>query len=427
LGLNKWSYSWFFLLVLALSFFSRCNTNPYNVNYSHLYSGTESILKPDYIIYHHQDDSSQVYFNINSEELLYVRKDKSEPYNASVLVHYRLYSGIDSKIILDSASRKIEDITDEKSTKSILGNFSISVPMGGKYFLKLLTTDLNRGSIDEAHLLVDKRKTSGSQFFLLKKLPEEVALFTNYIVNDNEFVVESKMNKNSDFQGRFYNRKFPLATPPFSAAISKPFKYYPDSIAVYSLNAEGRMNFTVQDSGFVQFQTDTSSRAGYTLFRQPAGFPLIKTTEEMFYPLRYICTKNEYNSFLLSSDLKKSIDKFWINKTGSKERGRELIKKYYNRVQTANQYFTSYIEGWKTDRGMISLIFGAPKVVNKSNDTETWIYGEETNTLSLRFTFDKVNNPFTNNDYKLIRGPGYRTHWYRAVDAWRSGRVYWVN
>ncbi len=425
--LNKWSYSWFFLLILALSFFSRCNTSTYNVNYAHLYSGTASILQPDYIIYHHQKDSSQVYFNINSSELLYVRKDKSEPYHASVLVHFRLYSGIDSKIILDSASRKIEDITDEKSTKSILGNFSIPVPMGGKYFLKLLTTDLNRGSVDEAHLLVDKRKTSGSQFFLLKKLPEEVPLFTKYIVNDNEFVVESKMNKNSNFQGRFYNRKFPLAVPPFSVVVSKPFKYYPDSIVVYSLNAEGRMNFTVQDSGFVQFQTDTSSREGYTLFRHQVGFPLIKTTEEMFYPLRYICTKNEYNSFLLSSDLKKSVDKFWINKTGSKERGRELIKKYYNRVQTANQYFTSYIEGWKTDRGMISLIFGPPKVVNMSNDSETWIYGEETNTLSLRFAFYKVNNPFTNNDYKLIRGPGYRTHWYRAVDAWRNGRVYWIN
>jgi hypothetical protein len=137
------------------------------------------------MIYHHENDSSQVYFNINSSELLYVRKDKSEPYHASVLVHFRLYNGIDSKIILDSASRKIEDITDEKSVKSILGNFSIPVPMGGKYFLKILTTDLNRGSVDEAHLLVDKRKTSGSQFFLLKKLPEQVPLFANYIVNDN--------------------------------------------------------------------------------------------------------------------------------------------------------------------------------------------------------------------------------------------------
>ena len=414
-------------MILTLSFFSRCNTTSYNPNYAHLYSGSASILQPDYMIYHNENDSSQLYFNINSSELLYVRKDKSEPYHASVLIHFRLYSEIDSKVILDSASRKIEDITDEKSVKSILGNFSIPVAMGGKYFLKILTTDLNRGSIDEAHLLVDKSKRSGSQFFLLKKLPEQFPLFANYVVNDNEFIVESKMNKNAEFQGRFYDRKFPLAAPPFSVVASKPFKYYPDSMVIYKLNAEGRMNFTVQDSGFVQFQTDTSSRNGYTLFRQKSDFPSVKTVEGMFYPLRYICTKNEYNSFLLSSDLKKSVDKFWINKTGSKERGRELIKKYYNRVQTANQYFTSYIEGWKTDRGMISLIFGSPKIVNKSNDSETWIYGEETNALSLRFTFYKVNNPFTNNDYKLIRGPGYRTHWYRAVDAWRNGRVYWIN
>lgn len=414
-------------MISVLSFFSSCNTNTHTTNYAHLYSGTSSILQPDYIIYHHREDSSNVYFNINSSELLYVRKDKSEPYHATVLVHYRLYSEIDSKVILDSASRKIEDITEEKLTKSILGDFSIPVPMGNKYFLKILTTDLNRGSVDEAHLLVDKRKASGSQFFLLKKFPEEIPLFTNYIVDDNELIVESQMNKNSDFQGRFYNRNFPLAAPPFSVTVSKPFKYAPDSIVTYTLDVDGKMNFTVQDSGFVQFQMDTSSRNGYTLFRQQVDFPLIKTTEGMVYPLRYICTKNEYNSFLSSKDLKKSVDKFWINKTGSKERGRELIKKYYNRVQTANEYFTSYIEGWKTDRGMISLIFGPPKVVNKSNDSETWIYGEETNTLSLRFTFNKVNNPFTNNDYKLNRGPGYRTHWYRAVDAWRSGRVYWIN
>ena len=70
------------------------------------------------MIYHHENDSSQVYFNINSAELLYVRKDKSEPYHASVLIHFRLYGGIDSKIILDSASRKIEDITEETKAGS---------------------------------------------------------------------------------------------------------------------------------------------------------------------------------------------------------------------------------------------------------------------------------------------------------------------
>jgi hypothetical protein len=37
-----------------------------------------------------------------------------------------------------------------------------------------------------------------------------------------------------------------------------------------------------------------------------------------------------------------------------------------------------------------------------------------------------VDNPFSDNDFKLQRSPGYKSNWYRAVDAWRSGRVYWA-
>ena len=35
-------------------------------------------------------------------------------------------------------------------------------------------------------------------------------------------------------------------------------------------------------------------------------------------------------------------------------------------------------------------------------------------------------NIFTENDYKLERSPMYKSSWYKAVDAWRSGRAYWI-
>jgi hypothetical protein len=35
-----------------------------------------------------------------------------------------------------------------------------------------------------------------------------------------------------------------------------------------------------------------------------------------------------------------------------------------------------------------------------------------------------VVNPFTDNDFTLSRAPVYESHWYRAVDIWRSGRAY---
>ena len=44
----------------------------------------------------------------------------------------------------------------------------------------------------------------------------------------------------------------------------------------------------------------------------------------------------------------------------------------------------------------------------------------------MRFTFAKIDNPFSDNDYKLERNQNHRSIWYRAVDAWRRVRVYWI-
>ncbi|MPN51542.1 hypothetical protein SDC9_199190 [bioreactor metagenome] len=86
----------------------------------------------------------------------------------------------------------------------------------------------------------------------------------------------------------------------------------------------------------------------------------------------------------------------------------------------ANRLFTSYTEGWQTDRGMIYIVFGPPNIVYRSDDTESWIYGEENNFFSITFTFNKVKNIFCDNDYILQRAPVYKDNWFRAVDIWRQ-------
>jgi GWxTD domain-containing protein len=141
-------------------------------------------------------------------------------------------------------------------------------------------------------------------------------------------------------------------------------------------------------------------------------------------PVRYLTTRREYDEMKANKDLKNAVDKFWLETGGNAERTRYLIKKYYSRVQFANENFTSYLEGWKTDRGIIYIIFGPPHMVYRSSKTEVWIYGEASAAMSLNFSFIKVINPFTDNDYTLSRAPVYEANWYRAVDMWRQGRVY---
>ena len=58
-----------------------------------------------------------------------------------------------------------------------------------------------------------------------------------------------------------------------------------------------------------------------------------------------------------------------------------VFNEYYNRVAYANQNFTSYsLEGWKSDRGMVLIILGAPDNIDRhpfeyySKPYEVWQY-----------------------------------------------------
>lgn len=172
-----------------------------------------------------------------------------------------------------------------------------------------------------------------------------------------------------------------------------------------------------------QLQYDTLLKSGAALFNFGGEFPAVTTIEPMVSALRYITTLNEFNKIQQEDDKKEAVDQFWIDVSGSKERARFLIKIFYSRMQNANRFFTSYLEGWKTDRGMIYLIFGSPKTVYRTSDTEYWDYGFFKGYGSLNFSFRKMANPFTNNDYVLVRSAAYEPVWYMAVDHWRQGRI----
>jgi GWxTD domain-containing protein len=235
--------------------------------------------------------------------------------------------------------------------------------------------------------------------------------------------IHYQVRKPDQIYVRYYNRDFPLAAPPFSELTATSFQYKEDSVFILIPSAEGIINFTANKKGFYHFQCDSSSHEGFTLFNFSETFPEIKKAEEMLPPLRYITSKSEYDELNNEPNKKIAIEKFWLNSTSNKDRARDVIKKYYNRVQEANQYFSSYIEGWKTDRGMIFMIYGSPGVIYKTENLETWIYGEEKSVNSLSYSFIRVNNPFTDNDYTLERSAFYKQSWFISVDVWRQGRV----
>jgi GWxTD domain-containing protein len=60
----------------------------------------------------------------------------------------------------------------------------------------------------------------------------------------------------------------------------------------------------------------------------------------------------------------------------------ELMEEYYSRVEYANKNFKHYLDGWRTDMGMVFIIFGSPNNVDRhpfdidAKPFEVWYYYE---------------------------------------------------
>jgi GWxTD domain-containing protein len=221
------------------------------------------------------------------------------------------------------------------------------------------------------------------------------------------------------FQVKLYNRNFPVPIPPFVEQVRAPFNYAPDSTFYLELKNGKTDYFIPEQTGFYFFQSDTSVMQGPSLFRMDAGFPKVTMHTQMRDALRYITSAKEFQQLNAYKIPKLAVDSFWIANAGRPDLATELIRKYYMRVETANKLYTSFTDGWKTDRGMIFLIMGKPSGVFRSFSQEVWIYGENDDLGALRFYFNKVQNPFTDDDYVLARNPYYKSAWYQNVQLWR--------
>lgn len=404
-----------------------CST-PRNTGYkpeSKTYKQEPNAIHPEFTVNHVNDTISELNFKIRSKELLYTRPDGINFYS-NVVISYRLSSTYDARDFSDSASVRLVDLNNDGTDKFLIGKVKIHARTLKNYFLRATVTDFNRNTDFTRVLIVQKDNDVNRQNFVVMSKQSNTPLFTNVIRSNEEVSIIYKDKISVKLFVRYYKRDFALALPPFSEAEVKPFQYQADSTFSVQLT-NGRLDFTAKQKGFYHFQLDTTKRDGLTLFNFSETFPEVKKVDELIPPLRFLTTKNEFMDLTSSENKKMAIDKFWLGCSNSADRSKELIRKFYNRVKEANTNFTSYVEGWKTDRGMIYLIQGPPNIIYRDGIRESWIYGEENSVNSVAYLFSRVNNPFTDNDYELERSASFKQLWFASVDSWRSGRVYLQN
>ena len=147
----------------------------------------------------------------------------------------------------------------------------------------------------------------------------------------------------------------------------------------------------------------------------PNYYPEFKQIEELIDPLTYITTPTELST-MKGSMSKKAFENFWLNTYGTKFRAKSAIKFYYNMVEQANILFTDYKQGWKTDRGIVYIVYGLPDEVYRDQKSEVWTYKD-----GSQFEFIRISTLFTLDLYVLKRDRSYEKFWYQRVGNIRKG------
>jgi|APTNR8051073442_1049403.scaffolds.fasta_scaffold00018_72 GWxTD domain-containing protein len=238
----------------------------------------------------------------------------------------------------------------------------------------------------------------------------------NPFINKNQSVKIEGFESGKPVHISYYNDPFPAAAPAFSTAQAKvAMTIKPDS--TFALNSSSMVSFT--QKGLYLAQTDTASSQGLA-FRVEEDYPKLGKLESLAGPLIYICTKQEFEKLKLARSDKKKFDQVILSITGNAERARTFMRSYFRRVELANVYFSSYKEGWKSDRGMMYIVFGVPEEVYFFEDREVWEYKNEN--AKLRFHFVKSPTLFDPENYVLIRDKKFTDTWYQMIDLWRKAR-----
>ena len=387
-------------------------------NLAYLYQEEATFSGLPALVYHADDSVSLAIMEIDLGDMRYVSIANSELKACAYRLRFRLMDGYDTKLVLDSGSVVSGDTLNFGRGIRVLQSFELKTGGLEKSVLELELTDLNRRETVRRFFSVDRSSPYTRQNFMMVD-QENYPVFRDYIAKDEMVRIVCNDPDIPVLHVRSYHREFPMARPPFGEDRQEQFDYKADSVyRVQVINGKTGL-FSLDKVGFYHFQPDTTVKEGFTLFRFYDGFPEIRTTAQLVEPLRYITTKAEFEKVTAAEDQKEAVDQFWLGTAGNAARAKTLIQKYYGNVEEANRYFTSYQEGWRTDRGIVYIVFDRPDYVYRSENREEWLYGEPDHRNSLRFDFVRVRNPFTNDDYMLMRSPSMKDPWYITVQSWR--------
>lgn len=149
---------------------------------------------------------------------------------------------------------------------------------------------------------------------------------------------------------------------------------FPFDLGVYTLNV------SLLDENSKAVESVTKS-----FYSHWKGLPVVITDiEKAISQTVYIATPEELDNMKdaeTTSEKTKRFLEFWKKKDPSPNNDEnEIFDEYFRRIAYANENFSNYTEGWRSDRGMVYTILGAPNNIDRhpfeydSKPYEVWEY-----------------------------------------------------
>lgn len=200
-------------------------------------------------------------------------------------------------------------------------------------------------------------------------------------------------------------------------------------------NVTIEFNFPNLERGNYRFEVYTDGNGKDELYKarefsiKSKNYPTIKTAHELAAPLIYLMDVDEHEELMAIQDpvrLKQEIDRFWLKNIKNQRIAQNVIELFYERVEEANKQFSNYKEGWKTDAGMMYILFGPPMYVQENITEMMWsyttnLYDPETNFYFVRPKIKSKYYPFDH--YVLQRSQQYFSVNYQQVQLWLTGLI----
>lgn len=416
------------LVVIFVIVFASCTsslkTPRKEMNLADIYNPSRSSLHPDFSVHHISDSNTIVYLRIYPAELMYSQANETGKSLARFSINYKLlqYDENRVKTILSDSARIEKTLDQENVRNTYFSALPLKTKKDFRYILQVIIKDELKLTQSRNYLIIDKTDPFNRQNFQLLSSKNRYPTFTYIFAKGEEFLIKFNESGYDSIIVDYFNLDRTLPRPVFSRAPEIRMKTFPDSS--WMLPFTDTSVFSIDMPGIFMFKMESDSKSGLTLYNFGADFPRLKNADDMLGPLVYLTSSAEFRDLRMKPNRKLAIDNYWLNIAGNMDDGREMIRVYYNRVLFSNLYFSSYKEGWKTDRGMVYVIFGAPDLLDKKPDEEIWIYRTKRSGSKIEFRFKRNNTPLSFDDFILDRNSSSTAVWSEAVETWKRGKIY---